>query len=314
MKGWNAYWFRPAPCIDLAVVRIIIVGTQLLLLLLHPTPNGGHADVDHLPDWMYDPITALRFFILPFGSDYRPSYTEIYFIQNVAIVAGCLALVGLMTRMALLIFAICNIFIVAWFYSFANYHHSEAPMFIALLVLAFSPAGQVLSVDARLRSRGSSRTSAAMLSEYSELVGWPILLIQWLFVLIYLSAVMSKLLFVGGLDWLNGYTLQYYLIQDSMRGSGSLMGAWFAQHHILVMLGQYGVILFQSTFVLAVIFPKLRWIYLPVGMGFHIANIVLLNALFPQWMAMYCVFIPWKRLFELLRERASVWRESPRSP
>jgi hypothetical protein len=38
------------------------------------------------------------------------------------------------------------------------------------------------------------------------------------------------------------------------------------------MIGQYFVVTFQATFALAAIFSRLRWIYLPVGLGFHVAN------------------------------------------
>ena len=87
-------------------------------------------------------------------------------------------------------------------------------MFLALGILAFAPVGRVLSVDALLRRRRSPTPAPSILSQEHELAGWAIHLVQWLLVLIYLSAVFSKLVFVGGLDWLNGYTLQYYLIQE----------------------------------------------------------------------------------------------------
>ena len=45
--------------------------------------------------------------------------------------------------------------------------------------------------------------------EQSAFASWPILLAQWTFALVYLSAFLEKLVFIGGLDWLNGYTLQY---------------------------------------------------------------------------------------------------------
>ena len=218
--------------------------------------------LDTAPDDIYEPIPALLLFIFPFGSDYRPSYEEIRLIQTIAIAIGFLALIGLATRLSLLLFAVCNVFIVAWTYSFNDFHHTEAPLFLAFGILAFAPVGRVLSVDALLRRRRSDAPAPSLLSQEDELAGWAIHLIQWLLVLIYLSAVLSKLVFEGGLDWLNGYTLQYYLIQDTLR-KGTLLGGWFSQHHYLVMLSQYVVVAFQVTFALAVIFPRLRWIYVP---------------------------------------------------
>lgn len=311
MKWWNAYWFRPTPSVDLAMVRIIAVGTQLALLIAYTNYSADRfMRLDAAPDEIYKPITALLLFIFPFGADYRPSFEEIRLIQNIAIALGFLALIGLATRLSLLVFTLCNIFIVAWTYSFNDFHHTEAPLFLALGILAFAPVGRVLSVDALLRRRRGSAAAPSILTQEDELAGWAIRLIQWLLVLIYLSAVLSKLVFEGGLDWLNGYTLQYVLIQDTLR-KGTLLGGWFSQHHYLVMLSQYFVVIFQTTFALAVIFPRLRWIYVPAGLGFHAGNWILLNAPFPEWMALYAVFIPWQRVFMAVLRRQSERRRGP---
>ena len=107
-----------------------------------------------------------------------------------------------------------------------------------------------------------------------------------------------------GLDWANGFTLQYYLARDGLRWDSPL-AYWLSQHHVLILLAQYGVLLFQATFALAVIFPKLRWIYVPAGLCLHIGIYVTLTAPFFQWIALYAVFIPWA---EALRLRASTVR------
>ena len=44
---------------------------------------------------------------------------------------------------------------------------------------------------------------------------WPLRLIQILFALVYFDAGLSKL-HASGLDWVNGYTLQYYLATDAI--------------------------------------------------------------------------------------------------
>ena len=114
MKWWNTYWFRPRAYVDLAMVRIITVGTQLALLLFYVNYSAERfLLLDAALDEMYEPIPALLLFIFPFGSDYRPSYEEIRLIQTIAIAIGFLALIGLATRLSLLLFAVCNVFIVA---------------------------------------------------------------------------------------------------------------------------------------------------------------------------------------------------------
>jgi hypothetical protein len=132
----------------------------------------------------------------------------------------------------------------------------------------------------------------------SELAGWPIKLLQWFFVLMYLSAVKSKLS-ASGLDWANGYTLQYFLARDGVRW-GSPLAVWLAQFHTFILLCQVGILLFQGTFALAVIFPKLRWLYVPAGLLLHIGIFLTLTAPFFTWMALYAVFIPWSKAVRLI--------------
>jgi hypothetical protein len=78
---------------------------------------------------------------------------------------------------------------------------------------------------------------------------------------------------------------------------------WFAQHHELIKLAQYGVLLFQATFVLPVLFPRLRWLYVPAGLALHIGIYLTMKAPFFQWIALYAVFIPWATAFKLARQR-----------
>jgi Vitamin K-dependent gamma-carboxylase len=313
VRRWNEYWFRPAPYVDLAMVRLLVVACQLWLLLFWPNLSPSFMEkLWALPDPLYDPITLLRLFLLPWGWDYRPSPQFMAIVYYVTVVFGLLAFVGFRTRLSLLVFMLGNAFMVTYVYSHGDFHHTEAPLIIGLGILALSPAGHVLSVDQLIRRQrgGRSDEEEDVLTAQGPLAGWPIRLIQWLFVLIYLSAVLSKLVFEGGLDWLNGYTLQYYMIQDTLR-KGTLLGGWFSQYHYLVMLSQYAVVIFQVTFALAVIFPRLRWIYVPLGLGFHAGNWILLNAPFPEWMALYAVFIPWQRVFTMMARREPAGQRDP---
>jgi Vitamin K-dependent gamma-carboxylase len=302
MTRWNAYWFRPAPYVDLAMVRIITVACQLWLLLTLRRYSMDHFEVLWgMPEALYDPITLLKLFLLPFGWDYRPSPQVIQLVYYVTVLSGVTALIGFRTAISLWGFALGNMFLISYIYSHGDFHHTEAPLMIAFGILALAPSGRTLSVDQWLRERRSATPVARdLLTAEGPFAGWPLRLIQWLFVLIYLSAILSKLVYEGGLEWLNGYTLQYYLIQDTLR-KGTLLGGWFAQHHTLVLLSQYMVVTFQATFALCVIFPRLRWIYVPVGLGFHVANWVALQAPFPEWIALYAVLIPWRDGFAIAR-------------
>jgi predicted DCC family thiol-disulfide oxidoreductase YuxK/uncharacterized membrane protein YphA (DoxX/SURF4 family) len=307
MKQWNNYWFQPAPLVDLAICRIMIVGFQLYWLTLgRKTLAGqGFLNVFHtlsqLPNELYDPLPILHLLIWPLGWTYRPSFEVLEIIYWITVGAGILALIGLKTRPSLFVFAIGNVFMQAFIYAFKEIHHPEALMLIALSILALSPAGRVLSVD-DLQDRSSvamrrlSFEDFNIFKEKSSFARWPLLLVQWLFSLIYFSAVFEKIN-QSGLDWVNGYTLQYYLMQDGFRWNIEL-GIWLSQYHTVVWLISWLTVLWQGTFFLILIFPFLAYVYIPLGIGFHTTIYLTLGAPFFHWLALYAVFIPWARLIK----------------
>jgi hypothetical protein len=309
---WRAYWFTPAPYLDLAVVRVFAVGIQLFSLWYFDL-LGSITERAALPDHHWAPLTILKIINLPFGWGYRPPLEWLTSLHDVAIAAGILALVGLATNLSLAVFAFACVYLQAYEYSFNDFHHTEAITMIALSALAISPSGRVLSIDALIR-RLRGRERLLLLSASSPFAGWPIKLLRWFFVLMYLSAVTMKLR-AGGLDWANGFTLQYYLIQDGLRWN-SLLGLWLAQHYWLIVITQIGVELFQATFALAVLFPWMRFIYVPAGLTLHTGIYLALQAPFFAWLALYSVFIPWTAALRLLsRKYASApLADAPRQP
>jgi predicted DCC family thiol-disulfide oxidoreductase YuxK/uncharacterized membrane protein YphA (DoxX/SURF4 family) len=297
LDWWVAYWFRPAPIINLAICRIVLVGYQLFHL--SHSAMGPLIRLSELPDSLYRPLPILRFLTLPFGWNYRPSLDVLEAVYWITFVAGILAFVGLKTNFSLVVFAVGNVFLIAFIYSFLEWHHPEAVMMIALSILALCPSGGVLSIDDIWRRRSNTSKnqrfdSFNILGEDSVFARWPLLLIQWMFVLIYLSAATSKL-GTSGIDWMNGYTLQYYLFRDGI-GRDKPLGVWLAQYHILVMTLQWISIIFQSTFALVMIFPRLVWVYIPIGLGFHTVIYLAIGAPFFQWIFIYVVFISWAAL------------------
>ena len=156
-KAWRKYWFRPAPLVYLALFRIIAVGTQLIVVLTEREYRLQHfAGLASLPDSMYKPLPVLQLFLFPFGLYARPSFELLTIIYWVTAVAGMSALLGLKSRLGLLVFAAGSTFLQAFKYSFGDLHHREALMIITLWILGLSPAGRVLSLDSYFVTRNSS--------------------------------------------------------------------------------------------------------------------------------------------------------------
>lgn len=299
LAAWKGYWFSDTPLVNLAVSRILIVAIQLRWLVQQTYEYSASQ-----PASLYDPLPILHVLLLPVGWNFQPDLAFLETIHYVTVGAGLLALVGLFTNLGLVLFAVGNILLQAHEYSFGNFHHPEAPFMIALMILALSPAGGALSIDnlwKRLRRNpGRLRFEPARLLERtSPFAGWPLRLIQWILALIYLSATYAKLS-RGGLDWANGYTLRYYLVQDGLRW-GSEIGLWFSNQHVLAEILGWFTLFVEGTFFLAVIFPALAWFYLPAAAVLHLGIEVTMKAPFFHWTVLYSAFIPWSRVFERAR-------------
>lgn len=300
-KLWTRVWFRDGNYIDLAVVRILAVGVQLWLVIDQmPLPLNTALE---MPDSLYYPLPMLKLFMLPWGWGARPDATMVNLIYWVTVISGFLSLLGLRTNFSLFVFAIGNLFLQAFIYGFGDLHHRDEIMMIALFALSLSPSGRVLSLDNLFgKSQNSLLDSSSPTSaKTSPFAFWPLFLLQAFFCLMYLSAVASK--FSGaGIGWINGYTLQYYMIQDGMRW-GSEIAVWLSQFHEFLFMAQIVVFVFQGTFWLVLIYPKAKWVYVPLGLFFHIFILITLTAPFYTWIVLYAVFIPWSKVFEKLNLR-----------
>lgn len=303
--AWRRYWFTPAPLLDLAFARIAIVGFQLWYVA-RPAYGAAIRARTALPDALYDPLPLLHLFVLPIDWNLRPGEGTLEVVLLVTTVAGALALIGLLTNLALLAFALGCAFLQAFHYSFGDFHHPEAVLIIALGLLALSPAGGVLSVDdLRRRLRRARRAHEVpeldLKREESQWAGWPLKLTGWVFVMVYASAAYFKLR-NAGLDWVNGYTLRYRIVEDALRWDLPL-GLWVAEHHWLAVLMSWTSLVFEATFVLVMLFPVMRWLYVPLGSAFHLGIEAVMGASFQGYLAAYTVFVPWRDALERLAGR-----------
>ena len=109
-------------------------------------------------------------------------------------------------------------FLQAFAYSFGDLHHREALMIITLWLLALSPAGRVLSLDSYLVTRNSSHRRVPAEKKHFRWVaassGAEPVRVWFTWMQHFANCSLA------GADWVNGYTLQYYLYSDaSRRGS-----------------------------------------------------------------------------------------------
>jgi uncharacterized membrane protein YphA (DoxX/SURF4 family) len=289
---WNAFWFPEATTLRLSICRILVVAAQLFLFF---PPLVDQIDLLKRNTGFIEPqllIVAISN-IIPTDLFFTPETFRV--IHWVTAVAGITCLLGLATRTSAFIFALGNWFFLAHGSSYGESHHGEAIFAIFLMLLAFSPSGRYLSIDALIRSRRYHEENASRATINKMEFGiWPLRLIQVLLALTYFSTGVSKLIY-GGLQWMNGYTLQQYIITDAVLW-GMPLGIWLAQQHMLCQLSSIGTIFFELFFFITLIIPRSVPYFLLAGLLFHTGIYVAMAAPFFQHMILYAVFIDFDRV------------------
>jgi len=300
IKSWNTYWFPETSTLSLAVCRIVVVATQLLLFFpsVEQNINLLHKGTGFIsPQFLIAAISA----IVP--NDLLLTETGFAVVRWVTVVAGITCLIGILTRASAFAFALGNWILIAHRYSYGDIHHPESVFCIFLMLLAFSPSGEHLSIDALIRRRreGVDKKDKRA-SEMVDTAAWPLKLAHVLLALTYFSTGLSKMIY-GGLQWMNGHTLQIYLLYDAIRREIPL-GIWLAQQHTLCILLSVGTILFELFFFLSLIVPRTVPYFMIGGIFFQIGLYVVVGHHFFQHMILLGLLLVFNDV-----ERAKGWWE-----
>src|SRR2546427_6026328 len=153
------------------MARIIAVGLQLLFFL--PSLDKHFELLDKNPNFI-DPQLIISAIARIFPREDYFTHANFTALHWLMVVAGILALIGLFTRVSVLVFALLSMFFVAHEYSYGDRHHTEALWTIFIMCLAFSPSGARLSVDALLRRRRAGATGAPPEPETVDSAMWPL--------------------------------------------------------------------------------------------------------------------------------------------
>jgi hypothetical protein len=272
----------------------VAVGAQLLWFY----PNlAEHVNLLQKNDEFVHPQLITRMLVALFSRDavFNPSAFTVLYWATFAV--GLLALAGLFTRVSLFLFATGTWIFVAHLFSYGDRHHTEALFAIFLMLLAFAPSGERLSLDALIRRRRTGKTGA----EVSDLAIWPLKLTLVLLGFSYLTAGTAKM-FHSGLRWMNGYTLQGHTLGDAL-SRGHPVGVWLAQQHTLSVLLSIFTIIFELFFWTVLVVPR-RWVplYLLAALMFMVGLYVSGGYDFFQHMVLLvlllCFLVPewWQRL------------------
>jgi TRAP-type mannitol/chloroaromatic compound transport system permease small subunit len=292
MAVLDRHWFAPASVRELALVRILVFGSQTAVFLWYwggrPRSVAEQLFLATAGAPLYQPLPILQVLLAPFGqlSAEPPSATFLRRAFAVAVIAGVLATIGLFARASMIAAALANAMVVAHHYSYQEFHRSDSLMIIALGVIALGPSADAWSVDAAIRKwrRGESAPRTAVLAR------WPLRLMQWLLALTYLSAAISKMQ-VGGLEWFNGHTMTYYYAWVAIFSGGERAAYMATLSPKLHVLPSVFACTFEATFFMAILAPRLVWLFILTGAAMYLGVFATMGIKFFQTIVLYVVFV-----------------------
>ncbi|HSE83314.1 MAG TPA: hypothetical protein VLB01_02050 [Thermodesulfobacteriota bacterium] len=306
---WDRFWFTPTSLRRLAIFRILIFGFLIWNSLYIWVP-GYIESLKNVSPEFFEPLLIIR--VLHLSPPTSPFALDIVHLLLTLFAAG--AMVGFMTRFCILGSLVLFLYVVGMWWSFEGIHRSESPVFIfAMVALLLSPCGRVLSVDeviARIRGskgRGESQRDRdeGLESEYAL---WPIRLTQVFVAFAYFNAGFWKIK-MSGFSWANGAALQFHLIDHHLRGhSITDLGLHIAHHPMLCSALSVLTLVWELGFPIILVFPRLAWIFLPLGLSFHIGTgITMATWFYPLWFC-YIAFIDFEAVGPWVKEKIRFFR------
>jgi uncharacterized membrane protein YphA (DoxX/SURF4 family) len=266
---WNAYWFAPGRAENLALTRI--ASCLFITVFAVPPLKSTVLLIEVNPEFLTPrPIISLLSVIL--GSDLIHSTEFWVFLHWITVIAGILSTVGLFTRLSVGTFAIGFLSLVSHFWSYGELHHPRIAACWFLIILAFSRCSDCLSVDCWLKNRSTKSQIRSESKNDDGMYTWPVRLILASIAFAYFHSGLWKIFYQGGIDWINGYTLRFYLLAKDFEWGPAL---FISQSLLLCSIISIIAIAFELFFPLAIIFPKkAKWFILLAAL-FHLGNWIL---------------------------------------
>jgi hypothetical protein len=132
-----------------------------------------------------------------------------------------------------------------------------------------------------------------------NVIDWVLPLIRLVICLCYFYSGLEKLL-ISGIEWVQQENFKAHLLIHP-----TSFGLTVASSNFLCILFAIGTLCFQLGFILVLPFPKLKWLFLSIGIIFHISTYLLMDVggYLNPWILAYIFFIDWNPLAKFLSKK-----------
>ena len=295
----------PSPA-RLGIIRVIVVTAVLAYVLWEDFPSFAEAELS----W-FRPVGFIMFVPETLLKPLLQSSALLLSYKLALVVSLLLALVGLRTRVFLVLSAGLFFFYMGIVRSYAWFFHTGLIPFFLMLAMAFLPSGEAVSIDQKRRRKESQ------IGAHSLTIGWSVFLLRAIVAFSYFQAGFAKLR-NSGFAWLEPWNLKRHVVRDTLdtmqfqfQFGLDLMHwpetFWFASACVAV---------FSELFYPIVLFSwRLRFIYPIIGIVLHLGILFLHNIFFPDLILIQLIFYDWDRIFGIgqdpsFNRRKPLWRDN----
>ncbi len=165
-------------------------------------------------------------------------------------------------------------------------------IFFILLVWLFAPPCKRWTILSLLKQilKSQFKEKQIKITDTINYPIWPRLLVILTIGIAYFGSFYCKL-DTSGFQWVNGYTLQGWLLYSIIYPDYN--GYWLAQQNFyLIWFLNITVWIFQSTAPVGFLLKETRFLYIAIGVAFHIGVFLFLGFWFKPFQYYYIVFFP----------------------
>jgi hypothetical protein len=274
----------PSDAAALGMVRAGVCGFILCEILF-----TSFSDLARIPATLLRPTGAMQ--LLPWRFyDQLLTPAGMLTLKGLMVLSLFAATLGCLTNLSIKSSALLFLFYEGLLRSFSHFNHDEMPAVYILIVLAFSPCGDAFSCDSwrrQMRPRPSG-----------PVYGYPILLMRILLGWSYFTSALIKIR-VAGFGYLHPDTLPGLAIVhslDNLHDTNFRWAFWLPHVREYTPIFVALVVLWELSFPLAIFFKRARLIILTMGVFFHLGTLFFMNIFFPYHLAMYLVFVDWRKV------------------
>jgi hypothetical protein len=295
MRALDRFLFGSEDARRLAALRV-----GLCTLLAWRLATGDYTFVAGQPEALFQPVSFMKLF----GE--MPGHDLTVVLQVTGVVAALLAAAGLWTRASLPLAFVCALVLNGMLNATGKIIHNDVLLLLCMVPLLGAPRSAAAAWSLRLPWRSDGDRPPPR----GEAYGWPVRTAMVVVALAYFFVGFQKLRF-SGIDWVTSDNLRWVLYASSdSQSQPNQLALFIADRAWLAHLFAAGTIFIELCFPLALVVPRLRWLFVPGVVGLHFGIWLMMGLDYSaQALTVVIVFVNWPWVIDWVRRRAPARNE-----